>query len=124
MRASKRELPTLFRAGEATIRAKDMGDQRCLIVSLPGGTDVTPLLRGLPGDLSPCPHWGYVLSGRLDVRYADGRESFAPGDLFYMPPGHTVATEVDTEFVEFSPPEAYDEVLQFLRRNLAAAGAG
>ena len=24
----------------------------------------TPLVKGLPGDACPCPHWGYVVKGR------------------------------------------------------------
>ena len=27
--------------------------------------DASPLLRGLPDDRCPCPHWGYVFTGRL-----------------------------------------------------------
>ena len=38
----------------------------CLI-SVPAGTDFGPLLKGLPNDRCPCPHWGYVLKGRLRV---------------------------------------------------------
>lgn len=34
-------------------------------------------------------HTGYVLSGRMAVRMDDGDErEFAPGDAFFMPPGH------------------------------------
>src|SRR5437762_34935 len=38
--------------------------------------DATPLLRGLPDDRCQCPHWGYVISGRVTFRYADSEESF------------------------------------------------
>ena len=40
----------------------------------PPGVDFTPLFEGLPGDLCQCPHWGYVLTGSISLRYADGTE--------------------------------------------------
>ena len=50
--------------------------------------DATPLLKGLPDDKCSCPHWGYVLKGRLTYRFADREEVFEAGDAFYAPPGH------------------------------------
>ena len=43
---------------------------------------------GLPDDPCPCPHWGYVLRGRLTYRFPDREEVFEAGDAFYLPPGH------------------------------------
>ena len=37
--------------------------------SLAAGTDISPLLQGLEGDLCQSPHWGYVLQGELTVTY-------------------------------------------------------
>ena len=56
MRGSKSDLPIMLEAGEASIRGADWGGMRTLIVSLPTGTDITPLLKGLPGDRCTCPH--------------------------------------------------------------------
>jgi hypothetical protein len=50
--------------------------------------DATPLLKGLPDDRCPCPHWGYVLKGKMTARYAERDEVFEAGDAFYTPPGH------------------------------------
>ena len=55
--------------------------------------DGTPLLKGLPGDACSCPHWGYVLKGRLTYRFADHEEVFGAGDAFYLPPGHIPLAE-------------------------------
>src|SRR6187397_2476809 len=51
------------------------------------GTDVdlTPLLQGLPGDVCPSPHWGYVFKGRTWWRFADREETFGEGDAYYVP---------------------------------------
>jgi hypothetical protein len=93
-----------------------------MAISLPAGLDASPLLRGLPDDRCPCPHWGYVVKGRLRVTSPDGEETCAAGDLYHMPPGHTFVVEEDAELVEFSPPRQMDEVGAVLRRNVAAAG--
>ena len=122
MHATPKELPVKFAAGEAVIRASDWGDLRALFISLPAGTDATPLLQGLPGNLCQCPHWGYVRAGRLRVSYADRTETLDAGDLYYMPSGHTIAAEEDVELIEFSPPQGYDEVLAVLYQNAAKSG--
>src|SRR5690349_14295304 len=65
--------------------------------------DHTPLFEGLPGDSCQCPHWGYVLEGRLTFRFDDHEEVYEAGDAFYAPPGHIPVTEAGTEYVQFSP---------------------
>ena len=84
----------------------------CNILHFPAGTDFTPMLKGLPADLCQVPHWGYVLQGTLNVRYEDGsEEAIRPGELYYMPNGHTVWFNEDTTFVEFSPAEGMQQVM-------------
>lgn len=48
--------------------------------------DGTPLLKGLPNDSCHCPHWGYVLKGRVTY-HIDGGEDVVveAGDAFYLP---------------------------------------
>lgn len=94
---------------------------RAVVVSLPAGTDVGPLLKGHRDDLCPCPHWGYVVRGRIRIDYPDGSETLQAGDLYYMPKGHTGVAEEDTEFIEISPPGPHEEFLK-ARENLAGAG--
>lgn len=38
------------------------------------GFDLAPLLKGLSDDRCQCPYWGYVIKGRMVVRYADREE--------------------------------------------------
>ena len=67
--------------------------------------DATPLMKGLPDDRCQCPHWGYVVEGKVTFRYADREEVFSAGDAFYTPPGHVpVKHEPGTELVLFSRP--------------------
>jgi hypothetical protein len=83
--------------------------------------DATPLLKGLPDDRCQCPHWGYVLKGRLVYRFGDREETFAAGDAFYAPPGHVpVQHEPGTEIVQFSPTEELHEVETVMARNMQA----
>jgi hypothetical protein len=121
MHAARNELPIRFGAGQVAFRGVDWGDMRAMSISLPAGLDATPFLHGLPNDRCTCPHWGYVVKGRLRVISPDGEETYAAGDLYHMPPGHTFVVEDDAELVEFSPPGPMDEVGAVLRRNFAAA---
>jgi hypothetical protein len=87
--------------------------------------DATPLLRGLPDDRCQCPHWGYVLKGRLTYRFADRDEVFEAGDAFYAPPGHVpVMNEPGSEIVQFSPTQELREVDAAIARNMGAMLAG
>jgi hypothetical protein len=74
--------------------------------------DMTPRLQGLPGDRCPCPHWGYVVKGKLTYKHGYGDEIFAAGDAFYVPAGHTVVGEAGTELVFFSPTREWEETLE------------
>ena len=83
--------------------------------------DATRLLKGLPDDRCPCPHWGYVIKGRLVYRFGDREEAFEAGDAFYAPPGHVpVQHEPGTEIVQFSPTEELREVETVMARNMQA----
>jgi hypothetical protein len=118
MRAPLEELPELF---GAAIRGSDWGDLRSIVISLPAGTDLGPLMKGLPDDRCSCPHWGYVIRGRMRLSYTDGGEEvIAAGDLFYLPPGHTGVVDEDFKGIEFSPPAAHEQVLDVVKRNSAA----
>jgi hypothetical protein len=87
--------------------------------------DATPLLKGMPDDQCQCPHWGYVIKGRLSYRVGDREEVFTAGDAFYLPPGHIpIATEPGSESVQFSPTEPLRKVQEVMRRNAEALQAG
>jgi hypothetical protein len=83
--------------------------------SLAAGVDTTPLFEGLEGDLCQCPHWGYVLDGRLTTTDADDvNETVEAGDLFYWPPGHNVRVDADAEIVMFSPQREHSHVIEHM----------
>ncbi len=82
--------------------------------------DGTPLLKGLPDDRCQCPHWGYVIKGRLRVEYADRVEVIDAGDAYYLAPGHVAICEEDSEVVEFSPKGEYQRTMEVAYRNYQA----
>ena len=87
--------------------------------------DATPLMKGLPDDRCQCPHWGYVVSGRLTFRFPDRDEVFEAGDAFYTPPGHVqVGTAPGTEIVMFSPAEELRKTEEVMMKNMQAMQAG
>jgi hypothetical protein len=86
--------------------------------------DATPLMKGLPDDRCQCPHWGYVIKGRLTYRFADRDEVFEAGDAFYLPAGHIpVASEPGSEMLQFSPADALRETAAIMEKNMQAMTA-
>lgn len=83
--------------------------------TLSSGVDTTPLFQGLEGNLCQCPHWGFVLRGRLTTTDAKGaRETVNANDLFYWPPGHNVTVDTDAEIIMFSPQREHSHVINHM----------
>jgi hypothetical protein len=115
-------IPVAVKAGDATIQSAAFGEMAMNVVRVPKGTDFGPLLKGLPGDLCQCPHWGYLLEGRIHMRFADGREeTVEAGEVFYWPAGHTGWVDQDTAFLELSPAHAMEGFLDHIKKKVAAA---
>jgi hypothetical protein len=98
-------------------RHEDIDGYTINFLSFREDADVTPLFRGLPGDRCTCPHWGYVLAGRVTYRFASHEETFEAGDAFYVPPGHVPVVAAGTEFVQFSPAEQLQRVTSTMMAN-------
>jgi prepilin-type processing-associated H-X9-DG protein len=126
MRIAKEDIPVRIDVPGAIARQiKNFGDATGYgqiggeYFSLAEGTDISPLLQGLEGDLCQSPHWGYVIEGKLSVSFADGHvENPATSDLFYWPPGHTVKADKDTEMILFSPQHEHDKVIGHILEKL------
>jgi prepilin-type processing-associated H-X9-DG protein len=86
--------------------------------------DLAPLFEGLPDDRCQCPHWGYVVKGKLAFTYADGHvETYEGGDAYYAPPGHLPRLYAGTEVVEFHPTDELAKTLEVVEANMEAASA-
>ena len=110
--------------GPAEDRGAQLDGYAVIFTSIREDWDLTPILKGLPGDSCQCPHWGYVTAGRLTVRYGDGEEVIEPGEAFYMPPGHVPAAVAGTELVMFSPQDELAAVEAAMRELMMQKGNG
>lgn len=107
--------------GAVDDRADELDGYTASFVTFREDVDATPLMKGLPDDRCQCPHWGYVVKGRVVFRYGDREEVFAAGDAFYTPPGHIpVQHEPGTEIVMFSPTEELRVTEAAMARNMQA----
>ncbi len=104
--------------GPVEDRHEDLHDYTVNFVSFGEDVDGTPLLTGMPDDRCQCPHWGYVLKGRLTYRFADHDEVFQAGDAFYLPPGHIPLADAGSELVQFSPSAELKQVEEVMVRNM------
>jgi hypothetical protein len=86
-RLSTDSAPNVQDAGPAVDRNGDLDDTTVNFVTIKESHSLAPLLRGLPGDSCQCPHWSYLLAGKVTVSYADREETYQAGDAFYMTPG-------------------------------------
>ncbi|MBI5083792.1 MAG: cupin domain-containing protein [Acidobacteria bacterium] len=127
MRIAKTDIPTKINIPGVVARqitgfgdATGYGTIAGEYFSMAAGVDNAPLLKGLEADCCQAPHWGYLIEGEITVTYADGsKETVHAGDLFYWPPGHTVAVTRDAEIILFSPEREHCAVIEHLLKQLA-----
>lgn len=116
MKSTLNELPTELDLGELVTRYIEWGEMALRYVRLPAGTDMGPVLQGLPDDRCPSPHWGVVLEGAITLVHADGtQETTRAGDAYYWPEGHTAWTEEPTAFLEVGPVPAMRQFSEHAR---------
>lgn len=120
MHALRHELPVTIEEDGVVVREIEWGELHIGHETYETAFDIAPLLKGLPDDLCQCPHWGFVIRGRMRVRYLDGEETAEAGDVYYLPPGHAPVMEAGTEIIEFSPKEAYQQTMEVATRNFLA----
>lgn len=109
------DLPVILGNG-VDVRSREAGAMTVLWARLPAGTDLRPALHGLPGDTCSCPHWGYMLRGRLRMHTPGGEVDFAAGQAFYWAPNHAPEALEDCEYLDFSPTEDWKPVQEHLTR--------
>jgi hypothetical protein len=126
MHGKREDIPVVSQFGSSFYRRDaEWGDMNVAFVAFPAGTDSTGVFKGLPNDRCQCPHWGYLLKGRMRIKYADHDELVTAGEAYYMAPGHDAVMEEDCEVVEFSPKgEEYQQMWEAANRNMAAMQRG
>jgi hypothetical protein len=114
-RISREDAKVEFADGGAELRTASAGSMTVGFLRVAQGTDLRPALKGLPGDMCQCPHWGYMLKGRIRMHTPDGEEEYAAGDVAYWPPGHAPEALEDSEYIEFSPTDEFRSALDHVR---------
>ena len=101
------------------------GGMSVAINELKAGTDFTPLLKGLKDDLCQVPHWGYLEKGKIRIINSGNTTiTVLGGEVFYMPPGHTVIVDEDARIMEFSPEKQMKELNEFIVNKVAQMQKG
>ena len=105
--------------GPVVDRNEELEGYRVGFTTFKEDVDATPLMKGLPDDRCQCPHWGYVITGKLTFRYGDRDEVYEAGDAFYTPPGHVpIQHQPGTEIVMFSPAQELRETEAVMMKNM------
>jgi hypothetical protein len=91
MRSIPREdVPVVIEDNGVQVRLRDEDGLSVGFVRLPAGAHLRRATKGLPHDLCPCPHWGYMIKRRVRM--------------------HTL----DSEYVDFSPTEDFAPVIEHI----------
>jgi hypothetical protein len=113
---TREQAPTAIEGGGVEFRKQSLGSMSVAFVRAQKGTDLRPALKGLPEDLCQCPHWGYVLKGRVRMHTKSGHQDYEAGQAFYWAPGHAPGMLEDSEYVDFSPTDELESVIQHIVR--------
>ena len=113
---TRKDAPVAVEGDGVELRVQSIGGGMSVaFVQFPEGTDMGPALEGLADDLCPCPHWGYLIKGRLKMRTPNGDELYKAGEAFYWPPGHAPVALEDCEYLDFSPTADFERVLEHIK---------
>jgi hypothetical protein len=110
----REDVPKAIDGNGVELRKQSVGAMTVAFVRAQKGTDLRPVLHGLPDNLCQCPHWGYVLKGKLRMHAKTGHHDYEAGQAFYWAPGHAPEMLEDTEYVDFSPTQEFDQVMQHI----------
>ena len=120
-RANKETTPVALDIPPVQFRYADLGDGYTVgFEHFKVDADPIDLFKGLPDDRCQCPHWGYVVAGKITMRFADRDEVYEAGDAYYVPPGHVPLVTAGTMVVEFSPAAEMAKTNEVIDRNMQA----
>jgi hypothetical protein len=113
---SRSDAPIAIEGDGVELRMRELGgDMTAAFVRLPKGADLRPALVGMPDDRCQCPHWGYLLSGRVRMHTASGPVDYEAGEAFYWGPGHAPEALETAEYVDFSPTREFTPVVEHIK---------
>jgi hypothetical protein len=113
---TKTDTPIVVEGDGVELRTKELGGgMSAVFATVPQGADFRPALVGLEDDMCQCPHWGYMLKGRVKMHTPTGEEIYEAGQAYYWGPGHAPEALEDSEYVEFSPTDDFNHVMDHIK---------
>ena len=79
MRSSKTEMSVTHEGDGYVFRETTWGAMHVEVDTFQKELEVTPFLKGLPDDMDPTEHWGYIFKGSMCVKYKDVERSLMMG---------------------------------------------
>jgi hypothetical protein len=119
-KVSKETASQVQEFGPVIDRREEMDGYTVDFISFGADSDLDEPLQALPGGACQCPHWGYVISGRMRFVFGDHEESYETGDAFYQPPGHRPYVDAGTELLQFSPTKELAETERAIKEWMAS----
>jgi mannose-6-phosphate isomerase-like protein (cupin superfamily) len=110
--------------GPVTDRREQMDGYLVEFVSFGADANLDGPLQALPDGMCQCPHFGYVIAGRMRFVFDDHEEVYEAGDAFYQPPGHRPYVDAGTELLQFSPADKIAETEQAINEWMAKQEPG
>jgi hypothetical protein len=101
----REDVPVRIEDEGIEFRTREVSDMTVGWVRLAKGANLAPALQSLTDDLCPCPHWGYVVSGRVRMQEKNGESVYEAGQAFYWAPGHAPEALEDCEYIDFCLPK-------------------
>ena len=81
------------------------------------GMDAAPLFEGLPDGRCQANHYGYLLEGRVEYRFADHTETVEAGQVYHIAPGHIPHMLEAARGIEFTRTDELMTTVEVTQRN-------
>ena len=104
-------MPVGFEGNGVELRTRASDGMTFGWVRLAKGVNLAPATLQLTEDLCPCPHWGYMIKGKVRMRANDGDRDYEAGQAFYWAPGHAPEAVEDSEYVDVSPTGEFERAI-------------
>ena len=101
--ALKRQLPLESIEGKYQWRSAQWGGFHVSFQKALADMDFAPLRKDEPDGMCQARQWGYVLKGKMIVRYKDHEEVINAKEAYYLAPGHITFVVKGTELLELTP---------------------
>lgn len=108
--------------GEGGFRSEQWGDLEVGYTRVREPRNVSEVYEGLPGKVCPCPHYGYVFSGRIRCVYPDSDmpdEIASAGEVYFFQAGHYLVYEEPSEVLELNPAAALQRLMDHIEATAA-----